>query len=176
MKQVLQRLDNGRTYLLDVPVPAASGVKVVIRTQASLISAGTERMLVEFGRGNLLEKARAQPEKVKDVLSKVRTDGLLSTLDAVQSKLGTPIPLGYCNAGVVLDVGQACPRFRAGDRVVSNGPHAEYVTVPHTLAAKIPDSVSSRAPHSHRLPRSAPGHSPRAADASAKPSSSTVSG
>src|SRR6476661_6698080 len=90
MKQVLQRLDDGRTYLLDVPVPAASGVKVVIRTQASLISAGTERMLVEFGRGNLLDKARAQPEKVKDVLSKIRTDGLLSTLDAVQSKLGTP--------------------------------------------------------------------------------------
>src|SRR6476469_2914767 len=81
MKQVLQRLDDGRTFLLDVPVPAASGVKVVIRTQASLISAGTERMLVEFGKGNLLDKARAQPEKVKDVLSKIRTDGLLSTLD-----------------------------------------------------------------------------------------------
>ena len=142
MKQVLQRLDDGRTYLLDVPVPAASGVKVVIRTQASLISAGTERMLVEFGKGNLLDKARAQPEKVKDVLSKIRTDGLLSTLDAVQSKLGTPIPLGYCNAGVVVDVGSGVSRFRAGDRVVSNGPHAEYVVVPHTLVAKIPDNVS----------------------------------
>ena len=142
MKQVLQRLDDGRTYLLDVPVPAASGVKVVIRTQASLISAGTERMLVEFGRGNLLDKARAQPEKVKDVLSKIRTDGLLSTFDAVQSKLATPIPLGYCNAGVVVDVGSGVSRFRAGDRVVSNGPHAEYVVVPHTLVAKIPDNVS----------------------------------
>ena len=142
MKQVLQRLDDGRTYLLDVPVPAASGVKVVIRTQTSLISAGTERMLVEFGKGNLLDKARAQPEKVKDVLSKIRTDGLLSTLDAVQSKLGTPIPLGYCNAGVVVDVGSGVSRFRVGDRVVSNGPHAEYVVVPHTLVAKIPDNVS----------------------------------
>ena len=142
MKQVLQRLDDGRTYLLDVPVPAATGIKVVIRTQASLISAGTERMLVEFGRNNLIEKARAQPEKVKDVLAKVRTDGLLSTLDAVQSKLGTPIPLGYCNAGVVVDVGPGVTRFRAGDRVVSNGPHAEYVVVPHTLVAKIPDNVS----------------------------------
>src|SRR5678816_4638862 len=96
MKQILQRLDTGDTTLLDVPAPVASGVKVVIRTQASLISAGTERMLVEFGRGNLLDKARAQPDRVKDVLSKVRTDGLLSTLDAVQSKLATPIPLGYC--------------------------------------------------------------------------------
>ena len=142
MKQVLQRLDDGRTYLLDVPVPAASGVKVVIRTQASLISAGTERMLVEFGRGNLLEKARAQPDRVKDVLSKIRTDGLLSTFDAVQSKLATPIPLGYCNAGVVVDVGSGVSRFRVGDRVVSNGAHAEYVAVPHTLVAKIPDNVS----------------------------------
>ena len=142
MKQVLQRLDDGRTFLLDVPVPAASGVKVVIRTQASLISAGTERMLVEFGRGNLLDKARAQPDRVKDVLSKVRTDGLLSTLDAVQSKLATPIPLGYCNAGVVNEVGSQVTRFRAGDRVVSNGPHAECVVVPHTLVAKIPDNVS----------------------------------
>ena len=142
MKQVLQRLDDGRTFLLDVPVPAASGVKVVIRTQASLISAGTERMLVEFGRGNLLDKARAQPDRVKDVLSKVRTDGLLATLDAVQSKLATPIPLGYCNAGVVNEVGSQVTRFRAGDRVVSNGPHAECVVVPHTLVAKIPDNVS----------------------------------
>ena len=142
MKQVLQRLDDGRTFLLDVPVPAASGVKVVIRTQASLISAGTERMLVEFGRGNLLDKARAQPDRVKDVLSKVRTDGLLATLDAVQSKLATPIPLGYCNAGVVNEVGSQVTRFRPGDRVVSNGPHAECVVVPHTLVAKIPDNVS----------------------------------
>src|SRR4051812_8441514 len=142
MKQVLQRLDDGRTYLLDVPVPAATGVKVVIRTQASLISAGTERMLVEFGRGNLLDKARAQPDKVKDVLAKIRTDGLMSTFDAVQGKLSTPIPLGYCNAGVVVDAGPGVSRFRPGDRVVSNGPHAEYVVVPHTLVAKIPENVS----------------------------------
>jgi predicted dehydrogenase/threonine dehydrogenase-like Zn-dependent dehydrogenase len=142
MKQVLQRLDNGQTYLLDVPVPAASGAKVVIQSRASLISAGTERMLVEFGRGNFLDKARAQPDKVRDVINKVRTDGLLTTLDAVQSKLATPVPLGYCSAGVVVDVGSSVSRFRPGDRVVSNGPHAEYVVVPHTLVAKIPDNVS----------------------------------
>jgi len=142
MKQVLQRLDNGATYLLDVPVPAATGAKVVIQSRASLISAGTERMLVEFGRGNVLDKARAQPDKVRDVIAKVRTDGLLTTIDAVKSKLGTPIPLGYCSAGIVVDVGPSVSRFRPGDRVVSNGPHAEYVVVPHTLVAKIPDNVS----------------------------------
>jgi len=142
MKQVLQRLDNGQTYLLDVPVPAASGVKVVIESRASLISAGTERMLVEFGRSNVLDKARAQPDKVRDVIAKVRTDGLLTTIDAVKSKLATPVPLGYCSAGVVVDVGPGVSRFRTGDRVVSNGPHAEYVVVPHTLVAKIPDNVS----------------------------------
>ncbi len=86
MKQILQRLDTGDTTLLDVPAPIASGVKVVIETRASLISAGTERMLVEFGRGNLLEKARRQPDKVKDVIAKVRTDGLLSTVDAVHAR------------------------------------------------------------------------------------------
>jgi predicted dehydrogenase/threonine dehydrogenase-like Zn-dependent dehydrogenase len=145
MRQVLQRLDNGQTYLLDVPVPAASGVRLVIRTRASVISAGTERMLVEFGRGNLLDKARAQPDKVRDVLAKVRTEGLLSTLEAVQGKLATPIPLGYCNAGVIVDVGQSVSRFQPGDRVVSNGPHAEFVVMPHTLAAKIPDGVSFEA-------------------------------
>jgi len=142
VKQVLQRLDNGRTYLLDVPVSAATGAKVVIQSRASLISAGTERMLLEFGRGNFLDKARAQPDKVRDVIAKVRTDGLLTTIDAVQSKLATPIPLGYCSAGIVVDVGPNVSRFRPGDRVVSNGPHAEYVVVPHTLVAKIPDNVS----------------------------------
>ena len=145
MKQVLQRLDNGQTYLLDVPVPAATGARLVIRSRASIISAGTERMLVEFGRGSLLDKARAQPDKVRDVLAKVRTDGLLSTVEAVQGKLATPIPLGYCNAGTIVDVGPGVTRFQPGDRVVSNGPHAEYVVVPHTLAAKIPESVSFEA-------------------------------
>ena len=109
MKQVLQRLDNGRTYLLDVPVSAATGAKVVIQSRASLISAGTERMLLEFGRGNFLDKARAQPDKVRDVIAKVRTDGLLTTIDAVQSKLATPIPLGYCSAG---KIGRASCRER----------------------------------------------------------------
>lgn len=142
MRQILQRLDTGETTLLDVPAPGVAGPKLVVATRASLISSGTERMLVEFGRGNLLDKARRQPEKVRDVLTKVRTDGLISTFNAVQSKLGTPVAIGYCNAGVVLETGPGITRFKVGDRVVSNGPHAEIVAIPQTLAAKIPESVS----------------------------------
>ncbi len=145
MKQILQRLDTGETSLLDVPVPLATGVRVVIQSRTSLVSAGTERMLVEFGKGNLLAKARSQPDKVRDVLAKVRTDGLAATVEAVQGKLGAPVPLGYCNAGVVTQVGERVSRFQVGDRVVSNGPHAEYVSVPHTLVAKIPENVTFEA-------------------------------
>lgn len=96
-------------------------------------------MLVEFGRASLLEKARQQPEKVRMVLEKVRTDGLLATMDAVRSKLAQPIQLGYCNAGVVMESG--VDGISAGDRVVSNGPHAEVVLAPKNLCARIPDGV-----------------------------------
>jgi predicted dehydrogenase/threonine dehydrogenase-like Zn-dependent dehydrogenase len=99
-------------------------------------------MLVEFGQAGLIGKARAQPEKVKQVIEKIRTDGLLPTLDAVFAKLGEPLPLGYCNAGVVVEVGSGVTEFAVGDRVVSNGPHAEFVSVPKLLCAKIPDNVS----------------------------------
>jgi predicted dehydrogenase/threonine dehydrogenase-like Zn-dependent dehydrogenase len=145
MKQVLQRLDNGAIELLDVPRPSVTGPRLLVHARCSLISAGTERMLVDFGRANLLDKVRSQPDKVRDVLSKVRTDGLATTLDAVRSKLTTPMPLGYCNAGVVLETGRDVTRFRPGDRVVTNGAHSELVTVPHTLAAHIPETVSFEA-------------------------------
>ncbi len=145
MKQIVQRLDNGAVSLLDVPVPPATGPKVVVRAHCSVISAGTERMLVEFGRGSVLDKVRSQPDKVRDVVSKIRTDGLLTTIDAVRSKLSTPMPLGYCSAGTVIDVGSGVDGLRVGDRVVTNGAHAEVVAVPHTLAARIPDGVSFEA-------------------------------
>lgn len=141
MKQLLQRLDSGETFLTEVPVPKASGAHLVVETRASVVSAGTERMLVEFGRSNLLAKARSQPDKVRQVLDKMRTDGIGPTLEAVRAKLDAPIPLGYCNAGVVVEAGSRAGGFAAGDRVVTNGPHAEYVRVPFTLAAKIPDEV-----------------------------------
>ncbi|MFA9395549.1 MAG: bi-domain-containing oxidoreductase [Halodesulfovibrio sp.] len=114
----------------------------MINTTSSLISVGTERMLVDFGKANMLDKARQQPDKVKMVFNKVRTDGLLTTVDAVRSKLGQPLPLGYCNVGVVHKVGTGVTGIREGDRVVSNGAHADVVRVPKNLCAKIPESVS----------------------------------
>lgn len=145
MRQVLQSLGDGRTELANVPAPRAARNGLLIRTTRSLISAGTERMLVEFGRSGWLDKARQQPEKVKQVLEKVRTDGLLQTLGAVRSKLDQPLPLGYCNVGVVAEVGGEAGGFRIGDRVVSNGAHAEIVAVPRNLCAKIPSTVTDDA-------------------------------
>src|SRR5690554_5683869 len=102
-------------------------------------------MLVDFGRASFLNKARQQPEKVKMVLEKVRTDGLFTTIDAVRSKLGQPLPLGYCNVGIVESVGKDVTGFKKGDRVLSNGPHADVVRVPKNLCAKIPHNVSDEA-------------------------------
>jgi predicted dehydrogenase len=142
---VLQSLADGSTQLVDVPVPAATGVSLVVESRASVVSAGTERMLVDFGRAGWLEKARRQPDKVRQVVDKMRTDGIGPTLGAVRAKLEAPIPIGYCQAGVVVETGPRVERFAPGDRVVTNGPHAEYVRVSHTLAAHIPDGVSFEA-------------------------------
>jgi len=141
MKQVLQSLKTGATALTEVPSPGVLPGSVAIRTSTSLVSAGTERMLVEFGRGGLLSKVRQQPDKVRQVLEKVRTDGLFATLDAVRSKLDQPLPLGYCNVGRVMALGAGVDGFEVGDRVVSNGKHAEVVVVPRNLCARIPDAV-----------------------------------
>ncbi len=145
MKQLLQSLVTGASDLPDLPPPAAARGQLLIRTSSSLISAGTERMLVEFGKANLIDKARQQPDKVQQALDKVRTDGLLTTLDAVRSKLDQPLPLGYCNVGTVVAVGAGVSGFRVGDRVASNGPHAELVAVPQHLCAPIPAGVSDEA-------------------------------
>ena len=112
----------------------------MIRSVRSLVSLGTEKMLIDFGKGSLLAKARSQPDKVKQVLQKIKTDGLSATIDSVRAKLDSPIPLGYSNVGEVLET-DADSRFKVGDRVLSNGPHAEVVCVPENLAAMIPDSV-----------------------------------
>ena len=141
MKQILQDMANGGTTVTEAPVPQCSKGHILISTTTSLISAGTERMLVGFGKASLIDKARQQPEKVKMVLEKVQTDGLLTTYDAVKSKLAQPLALGYCNVGVVHEVGAGVDGFQVGDRVVSNGPHADMVKVPKNLCAKIPDNV-----------------------------------
>jgi len=145
MKQILQSLDNGDTILEEVPCPRIKVGHLLIRTTISLVSAGTEKMLVDFGKANLIDKARQQPDKVKMVLDKVKTDGLMPTIEAVRSKMAQPLPLGYCNVGEVIEVGSGVEGFEVGDRVVSNGKHAEVVCVPTNLCAKIPDSVDDEA-------------------------------
>lgn len=142
MKQVLQDLAKGTSILADVPRPRARAGHLVIQTSKSLISAGTERMLVDFGRSSYLDKARQQPEKVKMVLDKVKTDGLIPTIEAVKSKLDQPLPMGYSNVGVVIEIGAGVSGYKVGDRVLSNGHHAEIICVPKNLCAKIPDNVS----------------------------------
>ena len=142
MKQLIQNLKTGETLLQDVPAPQVRRGQVLIRTRRSLVSLGTERMLVQFSKAGWLAKARQQPDKVKQVLSKIRSDGWRPTLSAVARKLDQPMPLGYCNVGTVLAVGDGVSDLRIGDRVVSNGPHAEVVCVPRNLVAPIPDTVS----------------------------------
>jgi len=142
MKQIIQDLKSGATILEEVPAPMVKSGCVLIKTTRTLVSLGTERMLVEFGKANLIDKARQQPDKVKQVLDKIKTDGLEPTVKAVFNKLGQPMPLGYCNVGKVVAVGHGVTEFQIGDRVASNGPHAEYVCVPQNLVAKVPDNVS----------------------------------
>ena len=124
-------------------MPAASGSvgDVVVRSRITLVSAGTERMLVDFGKGSWVAKARQQPDKVRMVLEKVRTDGLTPTIEAVFNKLDQPLPLGYCNVGRIVSVGSHVSGLTVGQRVVSNGKHAEVVAVPKNLCARVPDAV-----------------------------------
>lgn len=142
MVQILGSLSTGNVTVADVPAPRPAPGKVLVRSAVSLISAGTERMLLDFGKANWLQKARQQPDKVRMVLDKVRTDGVLPTLEAMRSKLDQSLPLGYCNVGVVAELGANVSGFAVGDRVASNGPHAEFVSVPVNLCAKVPVSVS----------------------------------
>ncbi|MBW4651628.1 MAG: bi-domain-containing oxidoreductase [Kaiparowitsia implicata GSE-PSE-MK54-09C] len=143
MKQILQSLRNGMTEVAEIPAPGPRPGHLLIETSHTLVSAGTERMLVEFGKSGLLSKARQQPDRVRDVLNKMRTDGVVPTLEAVFNKLDEPLPLGYCNVGRVL-AGDLAGGLSAkpGDRVVSNGKHAGIVSVPSNLCALVPDVVS----------------------------------
>ena len=139
MLQILQNLKNGETTLEEVPSPSVQVGSAIIQTTKSLVSSGTERMLVDFGKAGWVEKARSQPDKVKMVLEKAIADGLPATIDAVKSKLDQPLKLGYCNVGKVVDGSDT--GFKKGTRVISNGHHAEIVRVPKNLMAHIPDIV-----------------------------------
>lgn len=142
MKQIVQNLKNGETLLMDIPTPKIKKGHLLIRSTKSLVSLGTEKMLVEFGKAGLISKARQQPDKVAMVLDKIKAEGLLPTIETVFKKLEEPLPLGYCNVGTVVEIGEGVKKFKIGDRVASNGQHAEYVLVPENLAAPIPDTVS----------------------------------
>lgn len=145
MKQILQSLRTGVTEVADVPSPGPARGQLLIRTTRSLLSSGTERVAVDFGKAGFLGKALQQPERVRQVLDKVRSDGLAPTLEAVFNKLDQPLPLGYCNVGTVLATGAGVTDFAEGDRVVSNGRHAEIVAAPVNLCARIPDAVTDDA-------------------------------
>jgi NADPH:quinone reductase-like Zn-dependent oxidoreductase len=154
MKQLLQNLRSGETTVTDVPMPAPRRGTALVRTAASLVSAGTERMLVEFGEKNLLAKAQARPDLVRQVLDKARREGLLTTVEATFNRLDQPMTLGYSSAGTIVAVGEGLTGFQVGDRVTCAGGgfavHAEYVIVPQNLLAHLPDNVdldSAAFPH-----------------------------
>ncbi len=146
MKQILQNAKTGAVAVADVPVPVAQPGFVLVRTSASLISAGTERLTVEAGQKNLVSRAIEQPALVKKVLDKARNDGVVATFDAVRSKLGSLTALGYSAAGVISSVGEGVSDLRIGDRVACAGvgyaSHAEVLSVPRNLCVRLPDSVS----------------------------------
>ena len=146
MRQISQNYKTGELAIVEVAAPRAPRRGILVETRVSLISAGTERTIVDLARKNLLAKARERPDLVKRVIEKARREGPLAALDAVRAKLDLPIPLGYSLAGRVLQAGPEAPGFVLGDRVACAGAgyanHAELNLVPRNLAVKIPDGVS----------------------------------
>lgn len=146
MKQVLQNVKTGEVSVTDVPVPATRPGFVLVRTAASLISAGTERLTVEAAQKSLVSRAVAQPALVKQLIQKARTEGVANTVDAVRAKLASGIALGYSAAGTVLEVGGGVANFRVGDRVACAGvgyaSHAEVLSVPKNLCVRLPQQIS----------------------------------
>lgn len=148
MKQILQHINTGETIVAEVPAPRSSSGKLLVQVAASLVSAGTERMVVSFAEKNLLQKARSRPDLVRQTLDKARHEGILTTLDAVRNRLDQPMALGYSCSGTVADVDASIPEFQIGDRVTCAGAgaaHAEVVSVAKNLVVKLPDNVDFEA-------------------------------
>src|SRR5512140_1285971 len=145
MKQVLQNMRDGKTTIVEVPVPTPRAGQALVQVAASLVSAGTERMLVEFGEKSLVGKARSRPDLVRQVLDKMKREGLLATLEATFNRLDSPISLGYSSAGTIIALGEGMDGFKVGQRVACAGGgyaiHAEYNLVPRNLLTPLPDSV-----------------------------------
>lgn len=149
MKQVLQNMKTGETQVEDVPVPQVNEGTALVKTHISLVSAGTERMVVEFSKQSLAGKAKSRPDLVRQVLNKARREGLLSTIDAAMNKLDQPMVLGYSSAGTIVKVGPGLEGFKVGDRVACGGGghavHAEFASIPKNLMVPIPESVDFEA-------------------------------
>lgn len=142
MKHLIQSLKNGNLELIDMPMPSLKKGEILVKNTLSLISPGTEKMMLEFGNANYIDKVRQQPDKAKMVLNKIKTDGLNQTIESVKNKLDQPISLGYSTVGEVLAKADDVSDFSIGDRVITNGPHSEVVKVSKNLCAKVPDGVS----------------------------------
>ena len=149
MKQVQQNLRNGKTAVVEVPVPMPQAGMVLVRTAASIVSAGTEKMVVDFAEKSLLGKARSRPDQVKQVIEKAKREGLMTTVEAVFNRLDQAMTLGYSSAGVIVELGEGVRNFKVGQRVACAGGgyavHAEYAIVPQNLLASLPDEVSFEA-------------------------------
>ncbi|HEX8991469.1 MAG TPA: bi-domain-containing oxidoreductase [Anaerolineales bacterium] len=145
MKQLLQNMRDGRTVVEEVPVPIAREGTALVQTAASLVSAGTERMVVEFAEKSLVGKARSRPDLTRQVLEKARREGLLPTVQAAFNRLDQPMALGYSSAGTIVELGAGMQGWQAGQRVACAGGgfavHAEYATVPRNLMTPLPESV-----------------------------------
>lgn len=145
MKQLLQNMKTGKTTVEEIPVPAPRSGQALVRVAASLVSAGTERMLVEFSEKSLLGKARSRPDLVKQVLDKMRREGVFVTIGAAFNRLDQPMPLGYSSAGTIFALGEGMESFKVGQRVACAGGgyavHAEYNVIPRNLLTPLPDSV-----------------------------------
>src|SRR5512144_570725 len=145
MKQLLQNIKNGKSIVEDVPIPTPREGQALVRVEASLVSAGTERMVVEFAEKSLVGKARSRPDLVRQVLDKARREGLLNAAQTAFNRLDQPMALGYASAGTIVELGNDMPGFKVGQRVACAGGgyavHAEYALVPRNLLVPLPDSV-----------------------------------
>lgn len=141
MRQVIQNVGAGQLSVRETPDPVVRRGQVLIANYRSLVSAGTEKMVRDLSKKSLLGKARQRPDQVRRVLEKIRNEGLFNTIRQVREKLDAPMPMGYSSAGIVLAVGEDVQGYQPGDRVASNGPHAEIVCVPKHLCARVPAKV-----------------------------------